>query len=126
MTANLLRSAARRRFCFPAAIVVVLLVSVSSWQEGLLAGDWRESLSKVPGSFKKFRTTKARYEFGWSGFTAADASATFGQKPNGDCALDLSVKTTGFVRSLWKMDTHGTSVCKPATLRPVACNRLSP
>ena len=119
VTTHLQRSVARGRFCFPAIIILALLVSVSSRHEDLLAEDWRASISKEPGSFKKFRPTKARYEFGWSGFTAADADVSFTQNARGDCALDLSAKTTGIVRSLWKMDTHGTSVCKAATLRPV-------
>ena len=119
MTAHLQCSAARGRLCFPAIIALTLLFSVSSRHEDLHAEDWRDSITKEPGAFKKFRPTKARYEFGWSGFTAADADVSFTQNASGDCALDLSAKTTGIVRSLWKMDTHGTSLCKPATLRPV-------
>lgn len=117
--ANLQRRSTRRRRIFPTAILAVLLVSVPSRHEALHAEDWRDSISKEPGAFSNFRTTKARYEFGWSGFTAADADVSFGRNANGECAIALSAKTTGIVRALWKMDASGTSVCKPATLRPV-------
>lgn len=81
--------------------------------------DWRDSITEKPGSFKGFRATNARYEFGWSGVTAADADVSFGQNAEGDFAIDLSAKTTGIARTLWKMDASGTSVCKSGTLRPV-------
>jgi len=119
VTTILQRGVTHGRFGFPALIILALLASVSSWQEGLRAEDWQKSLSKEPGAFKRFRTTKVHYEFGWSGLTAADADVSFRQNADGNCSLDLSAKTTGLVRALWKMDAHGTSVCKAATLRPV-------
>lgn len=97
----------------------MLLVSGSSWQEGISVKDWRGSLTKEPGAFRGFRATNARYEFGWSGVTAADASVSVGKNADGDFAIELSAKTTGIARTLWKMDTSGTSVCNSATLRPV-------
>lgn len=81
--------------------------------------DWRDSIAKEPGPFRGFRATNARYEFGWSGVTAADAEVSFGRNAEGDLAIDLSAKTTGVARALWKMDASGTSICKAATLRPV-------
>ena len=119
VAANLQPRIARRSFFFPASIIIVLLASVSSWQEGLRLEDWRDSITKEPGPFTRFRATNARYEFGWSGVTAADANIAFGQNADGDFAIDLTAKTTGIARALWKMDASGTSVCKAATLQPV-------
>src|SRR5439155_488999 len=40
-------------------------------------GDWRDTISKERGTFPMLRPAKLHYEFGWSGFTAAEADASF-------------------------------------------------
>lgn len=81
--------------------------------------DWRDSITREPGTFRALRTANARYEFGWSGVTAADANFSFTQNADGEFAIEMSAKTTGVARALWKMDASARSVCKPETLRPV-------
>jgi hypothetical protein len=60
----------------------------------------------------------ADYDFGWSGLKAADATAHFSQK-KGKAQLELTAKTTGLARSLWRMDTKGLSIVDAKSLRPV-------
>ena len=81
--------------------------------------DWRDEIWKKPGPFATLRPAVLHYAFGWSGITAAEADATTSFSPEGRCVLDFSAKTTGLVRTLWKMDARAVSACEPATFRPV-------
>ena len=99
----------------PGILLVVLGAAVCSAAD---FGDWRDTISKERGTFPMLRPVKVHYEFGWSGFTAAEADASFFRNASGQCELDLKAKTTGTVRSLWKMDTSASSTCNPTTLRP--------
>ena len=81
--------------------------------------DWREEIWKTPGAFTTLRPGVFRYAFGWSGLTAAEAEANTTLSPEGRCVLDFSAKTTGVVRTMWKMDAHAVSSCDPASFRPV-------
>ena len=81
--------------------------------------DWRDEIWKKPGTFATLRPAVMHYAFGWSGITAAEAEATTAMSPEGRCMLDFSAKTTGVVRTMWKMDARAVSSCEPATFRPV-------
>jgi hypothetical protein len=85
-----------------------------------LAGDWRDTLTPLqPGKFPLLRPLKATYKFGWSALTAADADFDFTRLKGGRLKLVVNAKTTGFVRSLWRMDAKHESLCDAATLRPI-------
>lgn len=90
---------------------------------GLRAGDWRETLTRAPGNFPPLRPLTAHYEFGWSGFKAAETDTTFSKK-GGRLQLDITGRTTGFARGLWKMDTKATSTCNASTLRPIKLQQV--
>ena len=81
--------------------------------------DWRDELWKKPGHFATLRPAVFHYAFGWSGITAAEAEATTAMSPEGRCVIDFSAKTTGVVRTMWKMDAQAVSSCDPVTFRPV-------
>lgn len=106
-----------RRLGFAGGIFLAAFAAAAWSAAGF--GDWRDTISRQRGAFPNLRPAKLHYEFGWSGFTAAEADATFGQSETGHCKLDLKAKTVGFVRSLWKMDTNASSACSQKTLRPV-------
>src|SRR5436853_4012936 len=78
------------------------------------AGDWRDTLTPKRGNFPTLRPLTAHYEFGWSGFKAAAADATFSQTKSGRLQLDLTGGTTGAARALWRMDVKATSTCNAA------------
>jgi hypothetical protein len=104
---------------FSGKALPLALATVMATSGGLRGEDWRSSVSKEPGSFRPLRPVKVHYEFGWSGFTAADADVSIGTNGNDENVLLLSAKTTGLVRTLWKLDAQASSVCKRTTLRPV-------
>ena len=81
--------------------------------------DWRAAITRKPGPFTKLRVATFDYAFGWSGLTAAEAVATSEISADGKCALTLSAKTTGVVRTMWKMDALATSAFDPVTLHPL-------
>ena len=81
--------------------------------------DWREEIWKKPGHFATLRPAVLHYAFGWGGITAAEAEATSTLSRDGRNVLDFSAKTTGVVRTMWKMDAQAVSSCDPVTFRPV-------
>ena len=84
------------------------------------AEDWRDTLTALPpGKFAPPRPFKSMYHFGWSGVVAAQASFDFSRAPHGQYQLSMTTKTTGFVRTLWRMDSQHTALCTASTLRPI-------
>jgi hypothetical protein len=81
--------------------------------------DWRDEIWKKPGAFAKMRPAVFHYAFGWSGITAAEADVVTAMSPEGRGVFDFTAKTTGLVRTMWKMDAKATSAFDPGTLRPV-------
>lgn len=82
------------------------------------AAEWQTEVQTRPGKFPMPRPLTAEYDFGWSGLKAADASAQFTQQ-KGQARLALSARTSGFARTLWKMDTKGLSIVNANSMRPV-------
>jgi hypothetical protein len=84
------------------------------------AEDWRDTLTPpVPGKFPPPRPFKSVYRFGWSGIVAAQANFDFSKAPHGQYQLAMNTHTTGFVRTLWKMDSQHIAFCTASTLRPI-------
>ena len=85
------------------------------------AQDWRGQCSPAePGLFPLPRPLHVSYRFGWSALTAATAQAGLSRTEAGLLRLDVKGKTVGAARLLWRMDAKVTSLCQPATLRPVS------
>jgi hypothetical protein len=99
----------------PFLLLLGLLLAAPAW-----AGDWRDTLTPLqPGKFPPPRPFKSVYRFGWSGIVAAQASFDFSKAARGQYQLAVKTQTTGFVRTLWRMDSQHTACCQAATLRPI-------
>ena len=97
-----------------AAILVAFLVVSAG------AADWQKQLSPPqPGSFPALRPLRASYSFGWSLFTAAEATVELAET-NDLRRLEVRGGTLGVVRGLWRMDAVSTTLWQPGTLRPVS------
>ena len=97
-----------------------LLVVVSFWAICANGADWQKTLtSPKPNGAVQLRPLKAKYTFGWSAFTAADADFDFARPVNGALKLSVKTQTSGFVRTLWRMDARHTSQIRAADFRPV-------
>jgi hypothetical protein len=96
-------------------LLLAWLLAVPAWAE-----DWRDTLTPPqPGKFAPPRPYKSVYRFGWGGITAAQANFDFAKGPRGQYQVSMTTQTTGFVRSLWKMDSQHTACCTASTLRPI-------
>ena len=84
------------------------------------AADWQTTITNSPpGSFAAPRSFRATYRFGWSGFTAATAEINFAKLPDSRLRVEGTGRTTGLVRTLWKMDVSLTALADGKTLRPI-------
>ncbi len=67
---------------------------------------------------------RAKYVFGWSGFSGAMAEVRL-TKPSGNrFQFDGAVHTTGLVRTLWKFDATQTSIANAETLHPLEMKQI--
>jgi hypothetical protein len=89
------------------------------------AGSWESTITaSSPPSFPNPRPMQAKYGFGWSGFPCATAEIRL-TKPGSDrLQLEVTARTTGLARTLWKFDATHTSMVEPATLRPIAVRQM--
>jgi hypothetical protein len=94
------------------AAVPVQAAPIPAWQETLT--------SRQPGSFPPLRPLKAQYSFGWSAFTAASADFQMNTAKSGLLRMYVKTATSGFVRTLWKMDAEHVSLVQPGTFDPVS------
>ncbi|HEY2341690.1 MAG TPA: DUF3108 domain-containing protein [Chthoniobacteraceae bacterium] len=82
--------------------------------------DWQTELSSTdPGGFLPLRPLHAHYKFGWTAFTAAEATFDYTHAKGGLTRMEVDAKTIGFVRTLWKLDAKHVALMDPSTLRPV-------
>lgn len=102
-------------------LAVLLLTSrmifgASSWQPTLTS-------SSSP-TFPNPRPMQAHYGFGWSGFPCATAEIRL-SKPGGErIQLDVTARTTGLARALWKFDATHTSNVDAQSLRPLTVRQV--
>lgn len=89
------------------------------------AASWESTVtSSSPPAFPNPRPLRAHYGFNWSGFPCATAEIRL-SKPGGErVQLDLTTRTTGLARALWKFDATGTSSVDADTLRPIAVRQV--
>lgn len=88
------------------------------------AADWQASVSKEPpGNFPELRPLRARYNFGWSGITAATSEVHFTKPSESRFQLDGTGRTVGLVRALWRFDVNYRATADAASLRPVETNQ---
>ncbi len=86
--------------------------------------DWQDTISPAaPGNFPLPRPVRATYRFGWSALPAADAVFDFTKPKPDEVRLDMSVKTTGAVRTLFRLDAQHTALAQAATLRPISARQ---
>jgi len=90
------------------------------WIPAGRADDWQSTLAKnPPGEFPSLRPLRAKYTFGWSGFTAATGEVHFFKSPDNRLQLDGKGGTLGLPRFLWKLDATYSGVTEADSLRPI-------
>ena len=88
------------------------------------AANWESTVtSSSRPTFPNPRPMHARYGFGWSGFPCATAEIRL-NKGGERIQLDVTARTIGLARALWKFDaTHASSV-DAESLRPIAVRQV--
>jgi hypothetical protein len=115
-SASILEMIARTGLLAALLLTGQTLSAASSWESGLTSSN--------PPAFPNPRPMQARYGFGWSGFPCATAEIRL-SKPGGErIQLDVTARTIGFVRALWKFDASHTSSVDTESLRPVSVRQI--
>jgi hypothetical protein len=102
--------------------LVIWLLAVET---GAAASSWESTITaSSPPSFPNPRAMHAKYGFGWSGFPCATAEIRL-TKPGSDrLHLDVTARTIGLVRALWKFDATHTSTVDATSLRPISVRQV--
>lgn len=66
----------------------------------------------------------ARYGFGWSGFPCATAEIQLTKAGGDRIHLDITARTVGLVRALWKFDASHGSLVEASTLHPISVRQI--
>jgi hypothetical protein len=89
------------------------------------AAGWESTLtSSSPPTFPNPRPMQARYGFGWSGFPCATAEIRLAKPAGERLQLDVTARTTGLARTLWKFDATHTSIVDAQSLRPISMRQI--
>src|SRR3979409_59857 len=103
-------------------LLAILLLSANTVGA---AESWESTLTaSSPPSFPNPRPMHAKYSFGWSGFPGATAEIRLNKAANDRLQLDVSARTIGLVRALWKFDATRNSIVNPATLHPISVRQV--
>ena len=103
------------------AFLALLLASAHT----LLAAGWESTVTaSSPPSFPNPRPQHARYGFSWSGFPCATAEIKLNKAAADRLQLDVTARTIGLARTLWKFDATHTSIVNSATLRPGSVRQI--
>lgn len=105
------------------ALCITLLLATAACSSAAQA--WESTVSPfAPGSFPQLRSLRAKYNFGWNGFTAATADVRFSKNGDRHLALEATGGTIGFARSLWTFDAKHRGISDAQTLRPIEVTDL--
>lgn len=86
----------------------------------LLGASWESTLNPpAPSAVPPPRPMHSKYGFGWSGFPGASAEVNLSKQSGDRFQLDVTGRTLGLVRTLWKFDANVTSIIEAGSLRPV-------
>jgi hypothetical protein len=117
MTETKRASGRRCRSCRGGIVFVLCLLSYGFRASG---ADWQAGLSKDPsGKFPPLRPLRAKYNFGWSGFTAAIGETHFTKPSEDRYLLEATGRTIGLVRALWRFDVNYRGLTDADTLLPI-------
>jgi hypothetical protein len=107
------------------ARIAVMLATLLSLSAAYAAAPWESSVTaSSPPVFPNPRPMHSRYGFSWSGFPCANAEIQLDKSAGNRLQLDLSTRTIGIARSLWKFDATGSSIVDASTLHPISVRQI--
>ena len=94
-------------------------------QSSAIAGSWESTVTaSSPPAFPNPRPVHARYGFGWSGFPCATAEIRLNKSGGDRLQLDVTARTIGLARALWKFDATHVSMVEASTLHPITVRQV--
>lgn len=103
------------------ACLGLMAVSLFAAPSAPPAASWEATLTaSSPPVFPNSRPLHARYGFSWSGFPCASAEIRLNKSAGDRLQLNVTARTSGLVRALWKFDAAHTSLVEGRTLHPVS------
>lgn len=125
MPATFISDSARPAVFIRIARVALLAVSLLFGHGAPAAAPWESTVTAAsPPTFPNPRPMHARYGFGWSGFPCATAEIKLSKPASDRLQLDVTARTTGLARALWKFDATHTSIVNSATLHPGSVRQI--
>jgi Protein of unknown function (DUF3108) len=119
-TAFFIRTATR----WGIACLGLMAVSLFAAPSATPAASWESTLTaSSPPVFPNSRPLHARYGFSWSGFPCASAEIRLNKSAGDRLQLNVTARTSGLVRALWKYDAAHTSLVEARTLHPVSVSQ---
>lgn len=112
----LLKTIARSAALAALLLAATAAASAPSWESTITAS--------APPSFPNPRPMHAKYGFGWSGFPCANAEIRLRKLTGNRLQLDVTARTIGLVRALWKFDATHNSIIQADTLHPVSVRQI--
>jgi hypothetical protein len=107
------------------ARIAVILAALLCLPAAFAAAPWESTVTaSSPPAFPNPRPMHSRYGFSWSGFPCANAEIQLNRAGGNRLQLDLSTRTTGLARTLWKFDATGSSIVEASTLRPMSVRQI--
>jgi Protein of unknown function (DUF3108) len=105
----------------PAWIVAIVLSAIGFTAYADEDPNWIASLTsnKGPGSFSEPPSMRLVYRFGWSGIQAATADIHFFSPTRNTFEVEASGGTSGFPRTLFRLDVYHQAMENKVTLRPI-------
>ena len=97
------------------------------WVHSAAAADssWQSTITAASApTFPNPRPMHSRYGFGWSGFPCATAEIALSKPPGNQLQLQVTARTTGLARTLWKFDATHVSKVEASTLHPVSMQQI--
>ena len=105
----------------PAWIFVIFLFGSTQEVRADPSPAWARSLTsdKGPGKFTALPAIRLAYRFGWSGIQAATADIHLFSPTRNTLEMDASGATSGFPRTLFRLDINHQATENKSTLRPI-------
>jgi hypothetical protein len=102
-------------------IFAIVLLATGLRADADESPDWIGSLTsdKGPGNFTAPPSMRLTYRFGWSGIQAATADIHFFSPTRNTFEVEASGGTSGFPRTLFRLDIYHQATGNIVTLRPI-------
>jgi hypothetical protein len=107
------------------ALSFVIFARPQAFADVQATPDWTSSVTPpLPGHFPMLPSVKLSYKMGWLGIPAGEATAFFRAGDAGRLSLDITGRSTGAARAIWRLDATHRAVADAASLMPLTVHQV--